>query len=172
MTEHSKWRHLVIPYLKGNGIELATGGDPIVPTSIQFELTEEKYAYYNNNEPIRGPVHWRQDDAIWHLPFKDGVLDYVAASHLIEDFKDWDGLLKEWIRVLKSGGLLVLCAPEKERWNKAIANGQCPNCFHRREPVFGEMSEAVKKLGMTTVTEMFTDVPEGDYNILCVSKKP
>src|SRR5436190_6963524 len=78
-TEHDKWRSQVAPYLTGNGIELATGGSPIVPHSIQFELTEESYRHYNGGQSIRGVVHWRDDKAIWVLPFKDGVLDYVAA---------------------------------------------------------------------------------------------
>jgi SAM-dependent methyltransferase len=171
MTEHDKWRHIVDPYLVGNGCELATGGDPIVPHSIQFELTEKTYAHYNNYQPIRGPVHWRQDDAIFNLPFKDGVLDYVASSHLIEDFLDWSPFFQEWTRVLKRGGLLVICAPEKNLWRKAIENGQCPNCSHKREPILGELSECAQDFGLETVCEYLTDTPPGDYNILYVGKK-
>jgi SAM-dependent methyltransferase len=173
MTEHDKWRHIVAPELWGNGIELATGGDPLRPTSIQFELTEKTYAHYNNNQPLRGLVHWRQDDAIFYLPFKDGVLDYVFSSHLIEDFLNWEELLREWTRVLKVGGRLVICAPERDRWNKAVANGQCPNCSHRREPLLGELTAEVKrlKLPVLVLEERLTDSPVGDYNILFIAVK-
>lgn len=170
-TEHDKWRHLVAPYLKGNGIELATGGDPIVPTSIQFELSEASYAHYNSNQPIRGVVQWRQDDAIFKLPFKDGVLDYVASSHLLEDFTDWMTLLREWVRVLKRGGKLVVCLPDKARWAEALRHGQPPNCSHRHEAYVGELSTYAPKLGLRTVCDKLTDTPPGDYNILYVGVK-
>jgi hypothetical protein len=167
-SESSKWRHIAAPYLRGNGIELATGGDPIVPTSIQFELTPTSYATYNSGQPLRGVVHWRSDTAVFNLPFKDGVLDYVASSHLIEDFADWEPLLREWVRVLKPGGRLLICAPEKKRWAQALANGQCPNCQHRREPYLGEFATEIAKLRLpiSTICEKLTNVPEGDYNIL------
>ncbi len=172
-TEHTKWRSLVAPYLQGNGAELATGGDPIVPGSIQFELPARDYAIYNSNQPLRGPVQWRSADAIWHLPFKDGVLDYLASSHLLEDFIDWAPLLREWVRVLRPGGRLVLCVPEKGRWAAALARGQNPNNAHRREPVLGEITLEVKKLKLPLerIEERFTEMPPGDYNLLWTATK-
>jgi SAM-dependent methyltransferase len=170
-TEHSKWRPIVAPYLIGNGIELATGGDPIVPTSIQFELSQASYAYYNSNQPIRGPVQWRDDKAIFALPFKDGVLDYVASSHLLEDFYDWVPLLTEWVRVLKPGGRLIVCLPDKVRWNRAIANGQPPNCAHQHESFVGELSAYAAFFRLRVIEDKFTESPPGDYNILFVGEK-
>jgi SAM-dependent methyltransferase len=171
MTEHDKWRAIVAPYLKGNGIELATGGDPIVPTSIQFELSEASYAHYNNNQPIRGIVHWRDDNAIFHLPFKDGVLDYVASSHLLEDFVDWTPLLKEWTRPIRTGGKLVICLPDRQRWNKAVYEGQTPNMSHRHEAYVGELSSYAPQLGLKVIKDEFTESPPGDYNILYIGEK-
>jgi SAM-dependent methyltransferase len=172
-SENAKWGHLAASYLKGNGIELATGGSPIVPTSIQFELSEASYRRYNSGQPLRGPVQWRSDRAIFNLPFLDGVLDYVASSHLIEDYADWEQLLREWTRVLKVGGTLLVCAPEKRRWMEALAKGQPPNCAHKREPYLGEISNEVMRLRLpySIVCERFTDVPRGDYNIMAVFRR-
>ena len=169
-SETSKWRHLAAPYLKGNGIELAPGGDPIVPTSIQFELPEAEYAYYNSNQPLRGLVHWRSTDAIFNLPFKDGVLSYVASSHLLEDIEieRWPEVLAEWVRVLKKpGGRLLICLPEKKRWAEYLARGGLPNCSHRHELAYlGELSTFAPKLGLSVICEKFTNVPTGDHNVL------
>lgn len=170
-TEHSKWRHLVAPYLTGNGAELATGGDPIVPWSIQFELPAKEYAHYNSNQPLRGEVQWRSTGAIFHLPFKDGVLDYLAASHLLEDYLHWMPLLMEWIRVLKVGGRLVICVPDKQRWAEALARGQSPNCAHKHESYVGELSSYAGRLGLRVIEDRLTDTPPGDYNILFVGEK-
>jgi SAM-dependent methyltransferase len=139
-----------------------------VPTSIQFELTPVTYAHYNSNQPLRGVVHWRSDDAIFKLPFKDGVLDYVASSHLLEDFNPEEQfkLLTEWVRVIKPGGKLLVCVPDNTRWDKAVAGGQCPNCAHQHCFYVGELSGLAPKLGLSTICDKFTEMPVGDYNIL------
>lgn len=172
-SEVSKWRPLAARYLRGNGIELATGGDPIVPTSIQFELSEASYAHYNSNQPLRGLVHWRDDKAIFALPFKDGTLDYVASSHLLEDFlpEQQLALMQEWVRVLKPGGRLLVCAPDKKRWDAAVAAGQCPNCAHRHELYVGELSTYAGRLGLSVVCDKLTEMPPGDYNIMACFEK-
>lgn len=170
-AESDKWKHIVAPYLKGNGIELATGGSPIVPTSIQFELSPLSYMKYNSNQPLRGVVHWRSDNAIFNLPFRDKTLDYVASSHLLEDFLDWVPLLTEWVRVLKTGGRLVVCLPDKKRWAEALARGQTPNCAHKHESYVGELSSYAPKLGLSVLVDKLTNVPPGDYNILFVAEK-
>lgn len=170
-SEVSKWRPLAARYLRGNGIELATGGDPILPTSIQFELSVASYAKYNNGQAPRGVLHWRSDTAIFNLPFKDGVLDYVASSHLLEDYQDWMPLLTEWVRVLRPGGRLLVCLPEKKRWEAAVRGGQTPNCAHKHEAHVGELSSYASRLGLSVICDRLTETPPGDYNILFVGEK-
>lgn len=172
-AESQKWGHLVAPYMKGNGIELATGGAPIVPTSIQFELSPASYARYNSGQPLRGPVQWRSDNAIFNLPFKDEVLDYVASSHLIEDFLPDQQfiLLKEWVRVLKRGGKLIVCAPDKKLWDWAVANGQPCNCAHRHEIRVGELSMLAPRLGLAVICDKLTNTPPNDYNVFFAAQR-
>lgn len=47
------------------------------------------------------------------LTFQDATVDEILSVHVIEHFYYWEaeGLLKEWARVLKSGGRLVLECP-------------------------------------------------------------
>lgn len=170
-SETSKWRHLITPYIRGNVVELASGGDPVVPYALQVELSPESYATYNSNQPLRGPVQWRDDKAIFNLPFKNGVVDTLFSSHLLEDFADWEPLLKEWVRVLKRpGGRLIICVPDKKRWSQAVANGQPPNCSHRHESYVGELSSYAPRLGLSVIVDKLTDVPKGDYNIAFVAE--
>lgn len=170
-SEAAKWRHIVAPYCVGNGVEIATGGDPIVPHAIQIELPEKEYAYYNSNQPLRGVVHYRSTTAALDLPFKDKTLDWVASSHLLEDFLDWTPILKEWVRVLKYGGRLIICVPDKKRWAAALAAGQPPNLAHRHESYVGELSEYAPSLGLTVEHDGFTESPKGDYNIFFCGRK-
>ena len=50
------------------------------------------------------------------LPYKDGEVDEILSSHLIEHFDYFDGqkALKEWARVLKPGGILTIECPNFE----------------------------------------------------------
>jgi len=48
-----------------------------------------------------------------HLPYNDSSVDLILNSHIIEhfDFKTGFDLLKEWYRVLRTGGVLVTECP-------------------------------------------------------------
>ena len=67
-------------------------------------------------EEIRLCGRARPVDLIAHgddLPFKDGAVDFVLASHVIEHFPDPIRALKEWVRVARR--YVVVIAPHRER---------------------------------------------------------
>ena len=47
----------------------------------------------------------------FHLPFGDGEVDAVHASHVLEHVAPPENYLREWFRVLRVGGHLVLMVP-------------------------------------------------------------
>jgi SAM-dependent methyltransferase len=49
------------------------------------------------------------------LPFADGSLDYLIASHVLEHCFDVIGTLEEWLRTIRSGGVLYCIIPHKAR---------------------------------------------------------
>ena len=56
-------------------------------------------------------------DVTQRLPFEDNSADEVHAYHVIEHVWRWktEATLKEWVRVLKPGGLMVLELPCLEK---------------------------------------------------------
>lgn len=48
------------------------------------------------------------------LPFKDNYADYIIASEILEHIplKDLNNTLREWVRVLKKGGRMVITVPD------------------------------------------------------------
>jgi len=54
-----------------------------------------------------------QGDAI-NIPFKDNSFDVVGLFDLVEHFQDDAKLLKETVRVVKKGGVIVLTVPARE----------------------------------------------------------
>jgi ubiquinone/menaquinone biosynthesis C-methylase UbiE len=113
MSETAKHRHLVLDYCHGNGVDLGSAGDSVVPWAIQVDLPDGAYHAYNPARSDDG-IQWR--GSATDLPFKDAVLDFVHSSHLIEDFVDWEPVLKEWCRVLKPGGYLIIAVPDHARF--------------------------------------------------------
>jgi len=64
-------------------------------------------------------------------PFEDDSADEVMAIHVVEHFWRWEvvDVLKEWVRVLKPGGRMVL---------------ECPNLISACEAVLADPQNAVK----------------------------
>ncbi len=55
-------------------------------------------------------------DSVFPLPFENETFDLVYSSHVLEHFhrKDTLNVLKEWVRVLKIGGILRISVPSFE----------------------------------------------------------
>lgn len=169
-SETAKYRHLTVEHCNGNGVDIGSGGDPVVPWAINFDLPRDAFAKYHSEHDPRHVIQFGGDAK--SLPFKDGVLDFVYSSHLLEDFLDWDPVLREWMRVLKPGGRLVILVPDKKLWADALARGQPPNCAHTHESFPGEISQYVSRLGrMPVIRDSLTNCFEGDYSILFVGIK-
>ena len=167
-SETSKHRQHVVEFCKGNGVDIGSGGDPVVPEAIQIELPEDKFEWYNSGRKITGSIYRREG---FSLPFKDLTLDYVYSSHLLEDYFDWWPVLREWVRPIKIGGYLIILVPDKKRWADAIARGQPPNCEHRHESHVGELSEYAQRLGLEVLRDSFAE-PEGlDYTVVFIARR-
>lgn len=165
-SETSKHRHLVLPYCNGNGADLGSAGDPIVPWAVQVDLPQEQYSNYNTTRPI-AVIHWRGDAR--ELPFKDRTLDFVHSAHLLEDFKDWIPVLREWDRVLKTGGHMIISVPDHERFRAAVRAGQGDNLGHKHESAVGELSRYFRRYEI--VMDQFVNDDPREYSIVFVGQK-
>ena len=123
ISETSKARERLIKYCQGNGLDLGYGGDPIIPSSITVDIQDPWLGTAPRN--LKG-------DACNLYWFRDGVLDYVYASHLLEDFWNTEEILMEWLRVIRMGGFLVLTGPDQMAYRRYCERvGSPPNWGHR-----------------------------------------
>lgn len=171
-SETAKYRHLTAPLCTGNGLDIGSQGDPVVPCAIQVELPSAEFAHYSGGLVLDQIGLWRGDGR--ELPFKDNSCDFVYSSHLIEDFQDWNPALREWWRVLKPGGPLIILTPEEDLWNAAVAGGQPPNCAHRHCGRVGELSASLRAIDphAKIMEDRLTLCHPGDYTILFAARKP
>jgi len=127
ISETSKCRATLAPFCVGDGLDIGFGGDPIVQTAIAMDLPQRYARYLENPQHLHG-------DATNLRWFKDGALDYVFSSHVLEDFQDTAAVLREWLRVLRPGGRLVLFLPDEQAYRAHCRReGKQPNEHHVHE---------------------------------------
>jgi len=97
----------VIEYTKGLGVEVGCGLNKIHTGAIGINLvlSDMDFGY-----PFGAQI---KADGISLPWFTDNSLDYVFSSHCLEHFHEPEKALKEWTRVIREGGYLVLILPHK-----------------------------------------------------------
>lgn len=167
-SETSFVRDKLLQYCKGSGLDLGFGGDPISPKSITLDL-ETPTAIVG-----RSPQHLKGDARSLYW-FNDAVLDYVYASHLLEDFNRFElpAILKEWLRVIKPDGFLVLYCPNQLLYLKhCLKHRTTPNNAHKiTEFSLAYLTGVVKDHfpGQYLIEDSYE--PIGDYSFNLVLRK-
>jgi SAM-dependent methyltransferase len=98
--EASKIRLSALPFCKGKGIDIGCRDDKITPDAIGFD---------KNMHP--GHVDVIGDARYVSETFPADNFDYVFSSHCLEDILDTNAALREWLKILKPGGHLILYVP-------------------------------------------------------------
>ena len=172
-SETEKYLHLTTPYCNGSVLDIGSQGHPVVPWAIQLEQPAAQFKHYCGGLELPRSIHLQGDAR--DLPFKDGVLDAIYCSHVIEDFDQntWPDMFREWRRCLKVGGYIIVLVPEVTLWNEAIKNGQPPNCSHfAPEPSVGDLTRRFQQAGhLKVIKDELTNVYPGDYSILGIAQR-
>jgi len=150
--ETSKIRDRVLKYCDGKGIDIGCNQDKIKPDAIGID-----------DRAAQGDVNMNLD-ASKPLPFNTGEFDYVYSSHALEDMLDTVGILREWIRILKMDGRIILYVPHPDLYKGFNSRHKYPG--FRPE----ELTPILKNLGCSIV-ETFIDDRPGCYSTLVVAKK-
>jgi ubiquinone/menaquinone biosynthesis C-methylase UbiE len=164
ISETSKVRKLVERFCQGNGVDIGHGGDAINNTAIRIDLDKMYTNVGNDVTQLKGDgrnLYW----------FEDNVLDYVYSSHLLEDFEDTYDVLKEWVRVLKYGGKLVLVLPDEQIYREYCRkNGFGTNEHHKME-YFNSIWVEMTAFLLGNVNLIHESGIVYDYNFILVFEK-
>ena len=96
--EAAKARHHIVHWTRGKGVEIGCGPHKVFPHFIGIDLA-----------PGVGDIVLDAGDL---SIFGREALDFVFSSQLLHLAKDLPAMLREWWRVLKRGGHLVLYMPD------------------------------------------------------------
>ena len=96
-------------YFRGLGIDIGAGRDPLNRYYQQFPL-------------MTGLKFWDtpQGDAQKMLGESNDTYDFVHSSHCLEHLNDPYEAFKNWIRICKPGGHLIITVPDEDLYEQGI----------------------------------------------------
>lgn len=168
VSEMSRVAEFIRPYLQPRacGVELGYGGWALSPNLIAMD----QWAKYTNFRDDPQHLYGDARDLYW---FANGVLDVIAHAHILEDFPDPVPVLREWIRVLKPGGLMASYLPDEQKYRAVCAaTGQSYNSSHQcAEMGLAYLKPILESLGLVTIFER-DEIDSGSYGFLIISARP
>lgn len=124
-------RPRLMKYCNGQGVDLGSGGAKIRSTAISIDLQHP-------NADMRA-------DARVLKEYPAGTFDYVFSSHLLEQLENTEAVLREWTRILKPGGRVVLYQADKEYYYP-LGHPQC-NPLHVHHFSWEDLWAVFQKIG-------------------------
>jgi SAM-dependent methyltransferase len=106
-------------YLSGSGIEIGALHNPLkLPASAKVQYVDrmsvpdlrKHYPELENQKLVNVNVI---DDGETLATFGDASLDFVVANHFLEHSENPVGTVKNFVRVLRGGGVLYIALPDK-----------------------------------------------------------
>lgn len=92
-----EWEHEL---LRGKGIDIGCGPDPVTPDARPFDL--------------------EHGDANHITRYLDEQFDYVFSSHCLEHMHDPPAALQEWWKLVRPGGHLIFIVPDEDLYEQGV----------------------------------------------------
>lgn len=163
-NESAKIKYLIVPYTRGRGLDLGCGPFKAFPHFIGVDNGHHAKQFGWQMQP---DIHVETCES---LPlFASGSMDFVFSSHLLEHIHDTRKTLKEWWRVLRNGGYLVLYLPHKELYPNIGQPGANPD--HKHDFLPADVIEHMRAVGDWDLVVNETRGDGFEYSFLQVYKK-
>lgn len=123
-AESLKVKFDVVPYVRGRLLDVGAGPFKIFPYAISVDNYDHanKFGWDYKPDVIA--------DASNLSMFASEAIDSVFSSHTLEHVETPEKVLREWWRVVKTGGHLVLYLPHKELYPNIGQEGANPDHKH------------------------------------------
>ncbi len=163
--ESAKIKWELVPYTRGRGLDLGCG--PYKPFP-HFRGIDS-----NKDERLFGI---RAEAADFIIPtcevledFASQSQDFIFSSHLLEHIENYKAALKEWWRVIKHGGYLVLYLPDEDEYPKVGEKGANPD--HKHNISYDFIVDAMRDIGGWDLVDFQKRNADKEYSLFFVFKK-
>ena len=163
-NESAKVKYDIVPYTRGRGLDLGCGPFKTYPHFIGVDNGHHAAEFGWQMKPDV----WVDDCADLSI-FGTESMDFVFSSHLLEHIEDYKAALREWWRVIKPGGYLVLYLPHKDFYPNIGEEGANPD--HKHDFMPEDIEQAMLELSTFT---LHVNDPRNDgieYSFLQVYQK-
>ncbi|WP_320169169.1 methyltransferase domain-containing protein [Maridesulfovibrio sp.] len=96
-------------YFAGDGIDIGGGPDPLGQYAGVFARMRSCRTW----DKVDG-------DAMLMQGVEDSSYDFLHSSHCLEDLEDVNIAMKNWIRIVRPGGYLVITVPDEDMYEQGI----------------------------------------------------
>ena len=96
-------------YFFGDGLDIGGKPDPLLLYRELFSLMKSVKTW-----------DWEDGDAQFLESVEDGSLDFVHSSHCLEHLVDPEEGLRNWFRVVRDGGYLVITVPDEDLYEQGV----------------------------------------------------
>jgi ADP-heptose:LPS heptosyltransferase/predicted SAM-dependent methyltransferase len=159
----------VVQYLRGTVLDLGCGPRKVLPHVVGVDSCVDTELFGIQIQP-----DLKVKDCADLGDFESAAVDAVFSSHLLEHIVDTEAALKEWWRVLKPNGHLVLYLPHRDHYPRIGTPGANPDHKHDFTPedVLGHIASvaASSQTGMDVVINE-TRTGGMEYSFLLVVQK-
>lgn len=159
-NEAAKIRWDLVEYTNGRGLDLGCG---------QFKAFPHFTGVDNGH-------HWGMKGVDVHVEtcenldlFANQSMDFVFSSHLLEHITNYKAALKEWLRVIKTDGYLILYVPDEDEYPKVGEKGANPD--HKWNVNYDKVIEAMKEVGGWDLVDYQKRNQDREYSLFFVFKK-
>ena len=127
--ESAKVRYEVLPYLANGGFDIGCGSAKVWPHLFGIDSGKDITLFGADVKP-----DIVVKDAVNLGIFADASADAAFSSHLLEHIDNWQAALREWWRLVKVGGHLVLYLPHADHYPRIGQPGANPDHKHDFTP--------------------------------------
>lgn len=154
----------VAPYLRGRGLDIGAGTFKVLPHVISVDNCIDSKLF---GMPVMPDVKVKSADDL--SMFATSQMDFVYSSHLLEHMEDPEKTLKEWWRVVRDGGYMILYLPHDELYPKVGEEGA--NRDHKHNLNEGKIIDWMKGIGNWDLEVCEKRDQDDEYSFLMVFKK-
>lgn len=162
-NEASKCIWDIVPYTRGRGLDIGCGPFKPFQHFIGVDSGKDIKLFGTAMDPDI------VCDATEMPLFTDESMDFVFSSHTLEHIKEHEKALKEWWRIIKQDGYLVLYLPHRDFYPCMGQKGANPDHVHDFLP--SDIIEIMRRLGWWDLVVKEERDDKDEYSMFLVFKK-